>query len=382
MTGGLLLILLSAICGLTNAALTISYSGNDTLAASDSRFAYRATSFDELSLGTLAGGAVYVSVQTSGSESNSNGGSATFNANGIVGLTYSANILDLITCPPTLLMAFFNVSSQTSGFLQTTTPWSASISESVSVVGKVLYSVVEVNPSGNVVNTYLFQDLGWSYTSPQTLNAQKNLQSMSLSAGIGSSGKITITYAVSAVVGVISPGNTVITPTSIESYVEISNYPYASSSNYLNLTIFVGYVSESAAVSGTTTLTTSSNGPDQIYVNFAGTATINGITRGVTVSGMADSYSTANLPGYFGSQLATHASLTASARQVIVSFPAGASDIEYDPTIGFGAPAGSAGLSGGAIAGIVIGCVVGVALIVIIIVVVTKKGGSKKKGWF
>jgi len=282
-------------------------------------------------------------------------------------------------------MAFFNVSGSASGFSQTQSPWSASLSESVTVVGKVFYSLTEINSAGTVVNTVLLQSLTWKVGSPQVIDASRGLSSLSMTASLGSSGTITITYAVSAVVGVINPGNVVVTPTSIESFVEIQGYSYATSTNYLNLTVYVAYISESAALSGTaTTLTTSSTGPDQIYVNFQGTATVNGNSQGVTVSGLADVVETSTLPGYFSGQLASHGSLSASARQVQISFPAGASDITYDPSTGFGAPpgSGSSGLSGGAIAGIVIGILVFVALVVGVVVLVVVKGKGKKKGWF
>jgi len=339
MIAGALLFLL-AICGSSYATVTISYSSNNvTLAQPDTRFNFRQTTYEKIINGLL----IYTSIEAS---EQSSSGSASVQADGIIGVAYytPVQIIPIFQAPPTLYLCYFNASASVTGIAGNgANAFSADVSASLSFVAKVYAQLDEVDPSGNVVSTVTFSSQQFTDSGVQTVDATRGLYYVTISSTIGTtSATIAITYSVSAVLGKLSAGDVTITPTSVESFFEVDNYVYQSASNHLLLTVYVGQLSASASVVGTGNVNTvtAGTGAEQIYVRFAGTATVNGNSQSVTVSGMSNgNVDVSNIPStYLRGQLVGHGSFKAEIRKVTVSFPAGAASITYDPTIGFGAP--------------------------------------------
>jgi len=137
----------------------------------------------------------------------------------------------------------------------------------------------------------------------------------------------------SDVVGVVNYGNTIVGPKSIESIIEIQNWPYQSTANTLSLVL--GVATGSAQAQGGTL--TSGSGNKQVYFSVANQATVSGQLQDVSLSG----YTTGEFDTYFDdddiqTQLSAAYTGEASVNVITVTFPAGASDIVYDPQVGVG----------------------------------------------
>jgi len=184
-----------------------------------------------------------------------------------------------------------------------------------------------------------------------------------------SSFQVLITFISSDNVGFVnySYASALVTPKTLESIIEINNYPYQSQSNYLSLTM--GVVTGNFQVSGSvsTNNVISGTGDDQVYFSLSNEATINGNSVSVTVSSFtqgsdtisgSNSYIQAQAQGKYGGSI--------NSLIVSVDFPAGSANIVYDPTIGQGTPPlTDNSLSVVAIVFIVFGCIAFVVLIVV-----------------
>jgi hypothetical protein len=334
------LLALIALCTPASGSFSLSFSGNVTLKTPDPRFNYRHTTFNDLIQGLM----IYTSIQAT-EETGSNSFSA--DANGIFGVAYYSpnNLLEdvfQLKIQPSLYICFFNVSTDISALSTSTTAYSADITGSLAFIGKVLSTLMEYDSSGNVVQTYDFNTFQWNTGTVQSSSSGLSyitITSSQTSSG-GKSWSVAVTFAVSSVLGKLNQGSVTITPTSIESYFQVENYPYAAITNYLELALYVGYAAASKSVVANGNIVAGS-GDAQVYIHFAETATVNGNIANVQVTGMADLVAPTSIPNsYLVSQLQAQSSLTVEARLVTVKFPANAASITYDPTIGFGAPNG------------------------------------------
>jgi hypothetical protein len=330
---------LLALCGFTqglvlSGGVSFDASANVSLAAPDSRFDYRHTTFAE-----ALGFSVYTSIQVNGQ---SNGNSASANANGIVAVAYAkVGLLSLISAPPSLFMCFFNVSASATGFGAGSNAFQGDISGSLSFVAKTYSTIEEIDASGNVVKTIDLSGTLFTSGGVQVADANRGLRYLTISASISGGATVAITYATSSVLGKLSAasGGATITPTSVESFFEVDGYTYAAATNKLRLTLYVGLLSAQGSVTGTTTVV-AGTGSEQVYVRLDGTAIVNGEHKSVTVSGLTTSnVDINNVPNtYLRGQLVGHGSLSAEIRKLTVDFPAGAASFTYDPAVGFAAP--------------------------------------------
>jgi len=311
---------------------SLDFSGNATVSQQLSNFNFR-----ENLVSFSTGVFVDVSAQVNfNANANSNGGNFSGNEMVVIGMTL---IVDSFSLPPVIIAAFVNESGTVSVSDDVA---SMSFNGTAAVVGKAYDSLVEVDATGNIVNTISFGSLSWSNNGLVTVSSTQGLQYVSFVAESGSA-TIAISIAVSAVIGTLNNGGSIITPTSVESFFEVNGYTFANSGNHLRLVMYTGQFSESIAVTGNSQLVAGS-GNYQAYVNFSETAQINGQSASVTVSGFADiditpPSITTSVGGYM---LYTYMSTSGASKsafcQITVDFPVGESNFTYDPTVGFGSP--------------------------------------------
>lgn len=213
-------------------------------------------------------------------------------------------------------------------------------------VASAYVALEETAPNGTVVRTqslkegFLSSGLQWDTTNKGVNN---ELKYITLTGGIQNQPwSVALTFIVSDVVGVIDKADAVVTPKSLESIVEIKDWNYKDSAN--TLTLVVAAATGEVSVKGSALVSGGDADDDQVYFALAKKAVVGGKKEDVHISHYADAdfdatFANPNfkfqIQGVYGSK--------SSCKLVRVTFPAGASDILYDPTIGAGAVAESHG---------------------------------------
>ncbi len=119
----------------------------------------------------------------------------------------------------------------------------------------------------------------------------------------------------------------------LESVFAVKDYQYANSANTVTLTLGVASGSASASASGQITVGT---GNEQMYLVLASDALVGAQLKPVSISAFASASLSANFNNDVVAQVTGKFGGSASAQIVNVTFPAGATSFEYDPTIGNG----------------------------------------------
>jgi len=274
---------------------------------------------------------------------------------GSVGYFYSAEVMaangsaqgDLIvgairfltSTSPTSFLGYF----AGSGTYDTSSTGLNSLDFNVSAgfIVHVCARIEERNPSGVVVRTVKLSDLAWDVT--QGKNGDLSYltlvgQNVILQDTLNSGEDIEFDFFVSNVLGTvpIGPVNAIVTPRSLESVISINNWQYLSTSNTLDIVFGVATGSESDTGS-ISNMIVSGSGISEVYSTFSSEASINNAKGSVSVSYSAVSNLTAvidDLTSITALQNIYKGSI--SANIITVSFPAGASSIVYDPTVGAG----------------------------------------------
>jgi len=234
--------------------------------------------------------------------------------------------------PPTTILAYFN----TSVSYKSVTDWMRwDVSASAGFVGNVFLNVLEKDSNDNIVNTRYLGSLFWVLESS---NVADGLRTVTFSGvTVEDKFKIYITFILSDILGKIDYGNAIVTPKSVESIIEIDNYPYKNPKNYLSIVVGVVSGSSSLQAYASATAVQSGSGEDQVYVAFANNAQINNVTTQVKVDAVVTNSSTLQ-----NQNLVIQAQMRYKAgfdvRLFTITFPAGASAITYDPTMGSGTP--------------------------------------------
>jgi hypothetical protein len=185
----------------------------------------------------------------------------------------------------------------------------------------------------------LLTDEGLSYTFSEASKANDDIQYVTFSGASNDEDHRTygveITYLASRHAGIVG-GEGIqdmpVVPGSLESIVKIKNYPYKSQQNQISLVMAVATGSASVSKSGRALY----SGDKAVYFSMSKHAFIGDQKVSVDVSTFAsgDFEDVANsnlqlqLQGKYGAD--------GSIKIVKVSFPPGASDIVYDPSIGAG----------------------------------------------
>jgi len=201
----------------------------------------------------------------------------------------------------------------------------------------------ESDPTGKVVRTIKLKELVWK---PQS-GSNNGLHYLQLTGSNGfvlsAQESISFTFLVSEKLGVVDFGavETYVTPKTLESVIEISNYVYQDKLN--KLTLVTGVLTGGASKKYDVIATLSSgDGDSKVYATFSKDVDLSGRPGKVVVTASAGATFAA-----FSDDAAIEAVAKAvykagiEAKMVTIQFPAGEPNIVYDPTIGAGDPLGS-----------------------------------------
>jgi hypothetical protein len=322
--------------------ITFAYQGNVSLTNSND-FVFRSTSMIDFSVLSLYTGIFTTSI-------NVDFGSNTASADGIYGAAYAG-----VSAPPTAYLSYWATNSQWQNSNNGITDYgSANITASAAFIGKVFLSLDEVTPNNVTVQTI---SLVFSLAKPTssvtwTLGNSQYGSSLRYATLVGSivgnsNFKIYLSYLISDVVGVINaPGSAIVTPKSLESVIEIDNFPYQSTANSVRLNLVVGSAAGTVSAQGSVTHFINGNNGNTAYVTLDHSHSADGVITPVSITGwIAGSASAGTGVGNFDAQVRGKYAATASFTFVSVTFKAGAAKIIYDPTIGVGSnPPSSAGV--------------------------------------
>jgi len=310
-------------------AQSFTFKSNVTLSNAN-EFNFRASSTAEFSFLTLYSGLYISSLSV-----DINANSATFD--GLYGAAYTG-----ITLSPSAYLTFVYSSSQWqvngNNYAQ------ANASASAGFIGQTFISLDEIDSTGNPKNTIYLNSLPWSAVDNSV--GQGGLRYLTVQATQGTL-VIKISFIYSDVVGVLNVvGTAVVTPKTLESVISIQNYPYANNGNSLRLNLGIGSAAGSVSVQGQVTHLVSGNGQSGTFLTLDHVASVNGAATPVSISAFTDGQGQLNFGNsYLQGQVVGKYGAGASFKFVSVTFPAGASNIIYDPSIGAGAnPPTSSGI--------------------------------------
>jgi hypothetical protein len=243
--------------------------------------------------------------------------------------------------PPTAFLSFFTSYATYQNAKAGATngqPFSFNTQTSDTVVTKTFVSLEEVNTTTNItVNTVNLVDLNWALLQTQapTTPAQylNYITLKGTDPNIALNFSISISAVFSQVLGLLNiVGAPVVTPKSIETTVTIANYPYKSLSNALRLNFVIGTAQANFTLQGSLTVT-SGNGTNANYVQVSDQVQADGNVKTATITVSAQQ-STGS--GVADAALTERFSTQRTATKVSVQFPAGATNIVFDPTAGAG----------------------------------------------
>ena len=218
------------------------------------------------------------------------------------------------------------------------------------LMAKAYYRLNEIDASGAIVHTYWLggnlADIDWAVD----VSSSTNLRWAELNATLdarGNSGNgqfgLSIAFFLSNVIGKLNIGDTVMTPRSIESIIRITDYVYANATNKLVLFMAAAHGQSNFSASGD--IITTGALLEQVYVQLAASCQVaasanvmTGENRAVVTSSWSSNSTIKDL--IQGSDF--YASINAKfnnnwdIRTINITFPANASNIIYDPTLGSG----------------------------------------------
>ena len=221
------------------------------------------------------------------------------------------------------------------------------------LMAKAYFQLAEVDGYGNEVAIYGIggdddQTIDWQVEKHLLGDLKYFKMSASLQTGNGGNDTsseffLEVTWFISQVTGMVNLGNTTITPRMIESVIRISNYTYANEDNHLRLKILAAHGGIQVSAQGNTLET--GEGLEKMYVRLATTCHVVpngrafwGIPHGVVVSAWKRAQNLKQLilksraKNYLNAKWGSNWDVMVAT----VDFPAGATDIVYDPTLGTG----------------------------------------------
>lgn len=320
------------------AGANIAFSGNVTLnnATQTGTLSFRGIGYQAVNVGPL-----------NFLLSEAIAGSATGNAQG------GSAVLDIVTSgfmtglgAPFGFILYFD--DHTKWIIPTGTPNLLAITGSAQAAGgiaAVSYTKIdEVNAAGTVVNTVQMSSLqftqhsGVQVLTDSTGNIKYNWVAATLN---GATYNFTMLH--SSVLGKIAYGATV-TPKSSDVILEIDNYPYANAANHLRLTFTAafGVLNWQGQATVTANGVSTGNGPNSVYINAQGQASISGTMTNVNVNVQAKA--SGDVDALANAIVNSIASGNKGYTVTTVDFPAGAAQIIYDPAAGFEPPSSGVAL--------------------------------------
>jgi len=205
-------------------------------------------------------------------------------------------------------------------------------------VGFAVIALQEIAPNGTVVATQNLKaadipanGLQYSITS----SSQANLKSVSFSSVTSSGFSFDLTFVAASVAGILNQSDIAVGPKSLETIVAIKNYQYQNPANSLALVFVVATGSATVSAAGKSIVTVSNT--SQVYFSTNNITDV-GTIKPVGISISSNDSSQISEDTYFKQQVTAKYGATASFHVVTVTFPANASTIVYDPSVGAGAP--------------------------------------------
>jgi len=338
----------------------VRWAGNVTLSDAHDDYTFRAASLLALSTGVW-NSVTYSSVSVSfGDDSSTN--------NGVYGSFYTPGFLAFPPYqPPSSYIAFFNNSASWSGD-SANAPYSGDVSGAAGYVATSYTKLEEVNSSGFVFQTIDLGSLSWSLNPIGPVPLQDGLAYAVFTGtktGVANF-SVKFVFVIADRSGVL-PSGVIMTPQTVETILEIYQFPYTNTANSVRLTLVVAAASVNYTANGTYTHLDEyhrwryGNNQGAVYADFALSSINDDQTKSVTIQtcggGITDLNNT-----YLQLQLQA---IVQSSIQVLVqqiTFAPGATNITYDPTVGAGSgpvvSSADSSLSAGAKAGIAIGVVI------------------------
>lgn len=217
-------------------------------------------------------------------------------------------------------------------------------------MAKAYYRLDEIDASGAIVHTYWLGTNGVNIDWSVEVSTATNLRWTELNATLDARGNagngqfgLSVTFFLSNVVGQLNVGGTVMTPRSIESVIRITNYVYANATNKLVLYLAAAHGQSNFSASGD--IISTGELLEQVYVQLAATCQIAasanvmvGDDRAVVTSSWSSNSTIKSLiqGSDFYAYLNSKFSNNWDIRTINITFPANASNIIYDPTLGTG----------------------------------------------
>jgi len=220
----------------------------------------------------------------------------------------------------------------------------ANVAASDVFLGKAFLLLEEIAANGAAVQSIPIKNLLWSLDMVNSVLGTGGLKfARFLGLGTQPNFNVAVNFVVTDAIGVLNVvGNPVVTPKSMETIIEINNFPYINTGNSIRLTIVVA--SEAANVTATANFLylTHGNGTGKGYSAFGKVALTDNVVQGVNVVAidgtLNDIVDTPNIQA----QIQARYNVAAAVKKIQVTFPAGAKAIVYDPAIGVGdAPIGA-----------------------------------------
>jgi hypothetical protein len=321
----LLILVLVSLSAVIASGIVVEYKGNVTLVDADN-FKYRATALWAWDYLVLKG-VSFVGIQAEKSPN-----AASLDA------VFGAAWVGASTAPSAYL-AYFGIAAE---YQNSTTGNQASLAAAAAVLATSWYSIDEIDASGNVKQTVNLKDLAWGIeSSNQGFGGLRYITFVgSQIFPLGSPMKVYVTYVQSDVVGVLNvPGDPIITPKSVETILEISNFQYQSSADKLRLNFAVAAAAEGVQVTaGTTQNLVVGTGASQTYFALSKSAKVNGNIASVEIGEYVLGTSSAVLQSAdLQAQITAKYGAAAVFKLVsVTTTDAGASSIIYDPSLGSG----------------------------------------------
>jgi hypothetical protein len=326
------------------ALTTIAFSGNvseDEFGIKRADFKYRATAVWAVpGLGFVVSAFASAEITASATGTNTSG-NATISGDFVLGaVKFVTNTL------PCVYLGYLGATVNANRKIDTVAQTDVTNFNYAAAGGFVLTSFIrleEREPSGTATRTINLRELVWLATAG---NSSNGLHYITISAipdivHLAFAEKLSFTFLVSEVIGVVNIGSVqkvIVAPKQVESIIEIDGWKYKSTANHLTLVCGVAVGAAAGEHSKMVTFS-SGSGKNEVFVNFAGKADIDGSLKGVVVKkSVAASLSI----------VTDDISIQASAQTVYggafgiglveVDFTAGANHIIYDPTTGSGQP--------------------------------------------
>jgi len=302
---------------------SFDFAANATL-SNQGQFAYRDMNVAIVNFGNFYNGVFFTTTSTINNNK-------THQKDVVAGAFYVG-----LNTPPTASVSFFD-SILTYNQAQTANPFGFSAQAADTFIAKVFLSLEEVNATNATVQTIPLDGLNWVLTNAQVATNGKGLQWITFQGTSPNipNFSIQISAVFSQVLGLLNVvGNPVITPKSLETIINMTNFPYKNKADSVRLNTVVGMGMSTLSIQGSVTIT-SGNGTSGSYVHFSNQVLADGRTTTVTIN-TVDAGNSAMGYQIVDTQITSKFSTAHSIMFVSITFPAGATTVIYDPSLGSG----------------------------------------------